>query len=313
MVSFSSNWIQFPSTYETSLAIAGGGCKAFYGLGVGYQLRKMGIQFKALAGVSAGSAMILSIVSESEKNGLDYIASLMKRNSSNFNFSKMLQGKYPFPHENMYRRSIRYSIDMSKIRNTNIKIYIQAVAAIPKIDTFKDILYKTRVIAETARAFILDEADKEKGIICNRVEKIKEKWNFQEITYSNNHLKDSRVVEQIIMNSSSVPPVISLQKEDSTYFFDGGLTNNLPLEIFPLKNRKIGVYYEDSTIFGKDPNVLKNTYLIKPSRDLKTTAFDYTNPEGIIDAFELGICDANAKKEEILEFTRVKLFDSLVA
>ena len=313
MVPFGRNWIQFPGGYEVSLAIAGGGCKAFYGLGFGYEVRKWGVQFKNLSGVSAGAAMILGLVSESEEKGLDYISSLMQRNSSNFQLSRMFKGQSPFPHENMYRRSIRYSIDMEKIRNTPINIYIQAIAAIPKLDKFKDMINKTKIIPQTASAFIMDEVDKLKGIPCERVEKIKDKWNFREIIYTNHDLKNSQVVEQIILNSSSIPPVISLQNEGNTYFFDGGLVNNLPLELFPRKEKKIGIYYEDSTIFGKDPEVLKNSLLFKPSRELKVTSFDYTNPSGIIDAFELGKADAIHQKETILEFTKVKFFDYLVA
>jgi len=313
MVSFSRNWIQLPGSYEVSLAIAGGGCKAFYGLGVGYQLRQWGVKFKGLSGVSAGAAMILGIVSESEEKGLEYLATLAQRNSSNFKFSRILQGKTPFPHENMYRRTIRYSINIDKIRNTSIKIFIHAIAAIPKLDNYKDIINKTKIIPQTARAFILDEADKVKGIPCDRVEKMKDKWNFKQIIYTNNDLKDSRVVEQIILNSSSIPPVISLQNQGSTYFFDGGLTNNLPLEVFPTKDKKIGIYYEDSTIIGKNPEVLKNTLLIKPSRELKVSSLDYTNPEGIIDAFELGKRDALKEKDKLLEFARTTMFESLVA
>lgn len=313
MVPFGRNWMQLPGGYEVSLAIAGGGCKAFYGLGVGYQLRKFGIKFKGISGVSAGAAMILGIVSESEELGLNYMASLAQRNTSNFKLSRILKGQTPFPHENIYRRTIRYSIDIEKIRNTNIKIYIQTIAAIPKIDKFTDMINKTKIIPQTASAFILDEADKLKGIPCDRVEKIKEKWNFREIIYTNEDLQDSQIVEQIILNSSSVPPVISLQNKDSTYFFDGGLVNNLPLEVFPIKEKKIGVYYEDSTIFGKDSEILRNTFLIRPSRELKVTSFDYTNPSGIIDAFELGKRDALALKDQVLDYCKVHFFDSLVA
>jgi hypothetical protein len=43
------------------------------------------------------------------------------------------------------------------------------------------------------------------------------------------------------------------------------------------------------------------------------TSFDYTNPSGIVDAFELGKADAIGQKETILEFTKVKFFDYLVA
>ncbi|MCB1143070.1 MAG: patatin-like phospholipase family protein [Leptospiraceae bacterium] len=313
MVQFGSNWIKWPGHHEVSLAIAGGGCKAFYALGFGYKLRKWGIKFKAMSGVSAGAAMVMGIISENEEAGLEYAASLTKRNQKNFDLKRLLKGERPFPHENIYRRSIRYSLDIEKIRTTDIKIYIQAVLAFPKEDKLTDLFRKTRLIPQTAHAFLLDEADKLKGKEVYRVNKIIEKWNLKEKIYTNEDLKDPNLIEQIVLNSSSIPPVLSFQAKDNAYYLDGGLLNNLVLEKFPERDKKIGIYYDDTTIIGKNLEGLKNTMLIKPSKELKITTFDYTNPEGLIETYELGKKDAESMKEKIMDFTQVKLTDYLVA
>lgn len=304
--------LSLPSFHEVNLAVAGGGCKAFYALGFGSKLREWGVRFKGMSGVSAGAAMILCILSETEEKSVEYIASLTRRNEKNFHLSRIFKKQRPFPHENMYRRTIRYGLNFSKVRNSSVKIYIQAIEAIPKQkDKLGDFINKAKLISQTARAYILDEIDKEKGLEANRVRKIVEKWNLKEVIYTNEDLNDERVLEQIILNSSSIPPVVGFQNDNQVYYLDGGLTNNLLLEVFPLYEKKIGIYYEKTTIVGKDPKVLENTLLIYPSRPLKITSFDYTNPEGLIDTFELGRRDAEEKKEEILEFTKKAFIESL--
>ncbi len=305
--------LKLPSPYEVNLAVAGGGCKAFYALGFGSKLREFGVRFKGMSGVSAGAAMILCILSETEEKSVEYIASLTRRNEKNFDLARIFRKQHPFPHENIYRRTIRYGLNFEKVRTSPVKIYIQAIQAIPKQkDKLGDFINKAKLISQTARAYILDEIDKEKGIESNRVQKIVEKWNLKEIIYTNEDLNDEKVLEQIILNSSSVPPVVEFQSDKEAYFLDGGLTNNLLLEVFPLQEKKIGIYYEKTTIIGKDPKVLENTLLIYPSRPLKITSFDYTNPEGLIDTFELGRKDAETKKEEILEFAKKSFIESLL-
>ena len=59
---------------EIALAIAGGGCKALYGLGVGYKLRSWGLKIKEISGVSAGSAIGLMILSGREEAGIEYFS-----------------------------------------------------------------------------------------------------------------------------------------------------------------------------------------------------------------------------------------------
>ncbi|HNK59633.1 MAG TPA: patatin-like phospholipase family protein, partial [Leptospiraceae bacterium] len=144
-------------TYEVSLAIAGGGCKALYGMAVGYKLRKWGVKIKEISGVSAGAAMALGIISETEDESIEYFSELTKRNKSNFQVMSLFQGKSPFPHENIYRRLIRHGMNLEKVRKSKVKIYIGTVQAIPKKSGLNHYWDIAKLVTETTRAYLLDE------------------------------------------------------------------------------------------------------------------------------------------------------------
>ncbi len=219
--SFKNKITSITSRYETCLALAGGGTKAMYGLGVGYKLRTWGVRIKEISGISAGAAMAFGILSETEENTIEYIEELCRRNSSNFHVSNLLKGERPFPHENIYRRSIRYGLNIEKIKNSNVKIYILTIKAMPKEKKFFEVWNKAKLISQTYQAYTSDEADREKGIHPTRVADMMKKWNMQEVIFSNDDLQNSSVVEQIILNSSSIPPVLSFQADERVYYFDG--------------------------------------------------------------------------------------------
>lgn len=292
---------------QTALGIAGGGCKAFYGLGVGLELRKWGVQILEYSGVSAGAAMVLCIIGGTEESSVEYFEEITKRNDSNFKISNLFFGEKVFPHESMYRRTIRHAMDWDRIRNSKAKVYIVTVKAIPKrAESIQAKLEIAKLIAETAQAFKRDEKDRQAKIPCNRTQEVLKKWNMTEVVFTEKDFRSPAILEQIVMNSSSVPPVVSLQDTNNVYYLDGGLTNNLALEYFSSDLPKIGVYYEERTLVGKDSELVRGSYLIRPSQPLPITAFDYTNPEGVRGAFELGKQDAIAQKESILAYIRSK-------
>ncbi|MDX1958514.1 MAG: patatin-like phospholipase family protein [Leptospiraceae bacterium] len=294
-----------PKKKEISFALAGGGCKALFALGVGERLKAWGVKIKEISGVSAGAAVALMIISDNEEAGIEYFEELLKRNKSNFHVDKLFTGKRPFPHETMYRRTIRYSIDFEKIRQSGVKIYISAVKAFPKRTTIKNFWNKLNLIPTTMRAVIMDDRDKEKGVPHSRVDRIIQKWNLKEILFTEKDLSTPEVTEQIILNSSSIPPVLSFQKTGGEYYLDGGLTNNLLIEHFSNLYKKIAVYYEDVTLFGKAESMLRDVFLIRPNSKLPIETFDYTNSIGARLAFEMGREEAEKQKSQILKFLEV--------
>lgn len=288
---------------EICLAFAGGGCKALYAMGFGLVLRKKKFIIKEISGVSAGAASALGILSETEDEIIEYLAELTRRNSFNFKLLSLFQGTSPFPHENIYRRLIRHGLNLEKIKSSKVKIKILTVRAIPKKQKLmEDLWTRAKLITETTRAYLLDEVDKMRGLPCNRVSLIMEKWNMEELVYQNKDLKSPEILETIILNSSSIPPVISFQNHNSMYFLDGGLTNNLLIEKFSRNSKILGIYYEDTTIFGKDKKLLEKCFLVKPSKTIPISSFDYTNPEGVKECYELGKEDAKKLLPKIIEY-----------
>ncbi|WP_246052309.1 patatin-like phospholipase family protein [Leptospira idonii] len=288
--------------YEVSLAIAGGGCKAFYGLGIGKALRNWGVRFNEVSGVSAGAAMALCILSETEDETVEYFEEITKRNSSNFHFSNLLRGERTFPHEDMYRRGIRFGMRFDRILASGVKVIIHTVRAYPKENSLKNKFRLARLISETGRAFLLDDRDRSEGIPANRISEIVKKWNMEDVDFTEKDFSNQEVIEQFILNSSSIPPIVDFQSVNNEYYLDGGLTNNLVIEKFAPNAKIIAIHYEPATIVGKDPDLLRKTYIMRPSKRLPITSFDYTNPQGVREAYELGIADAESQKTQILEY-----------
>lgn len=295
---------RFYPVYDVSLAIAGGGCKAFYALGIGKTLREWGVRFTEISGVSAGAAMALCILSQTEEESVEYFEEITKRNSKNFHFSNLLRGESTFPHEDMYRRTIRFGMKFDRVLASGAKVLIHSVRAYPKENSLKNKFRLARLISETGRAFLLDDRDKSEGIPANRTEEMMKKWNMEDVDFTEKDFANPELIEQFILNSSSIPPIVDFQSVDNTYFFDGGLTNNMVIEKFAPDAKIIGIHYEPNTIVGKDQKLLSKTYLMKPSKPLPITSFDYTNPKGVRDTYELGKSDAIAQKDAILDYLR---------
>ncbi|MDZ4724964.1 MAG: patatin-like phospholipase family protein [Leptospira sp.] len=295
---------KFIPVFEVSLALAGGGCKAFYALGVGRVLREWGVRFNEVSGVSAGAAMAMAVLSESEDETVEYFEEITKRNSSNFHFSNLLRGERTFPHEEMYRRGIRFGMRFDKILSSGAKVIIHTVRAHPKENSLTNKFRLARLISETGRAFIQDDRDRSEGTPANRMSEILKKWNMEEVDFTEKDFTNSENIEQFILNSSSIPPIVDFQSVNNEYYLDGGLTNNLVIEKFSPNAKIIGIYYEPSTIVGKDPELLKRSFLIKPSKKLPISSFDYTNPVGVRDTYELGKKDTEDRKSEILDYLR---------
>ncbi|TGK17584.1 patatin-like phospholipase family protein [Leptospira fluminis] len=300
-----SIWREFGTKKEIALAIAGGGIKAFYGLGFAFALRTWGIKVREVSGVSAGAAMAVSTLSETELESSVYFEELTRRNPKNFYWNRLLRILPPFPHDGMARRTVSYCLKLPKLLSKAAKIRIHAVE-IPgeKVEKNKNGEPNQRLLlakaARIIRAYFQDEELRRKGKAPFYVMEKMQEWGWRERTFSEKEFSDHETVTQIVMNSCSAFPVLPLQSLGGNYYLDGGLTNNLLLEDFSSDLPKIGVFYEPTTLVGKSPEVMENTLLISPESPFIEQGFDYTKPNLIRYAFEKGQEDAERNKGRIL-------------
>ncbi len=279
---------------RVGLVIAGGGCKAFFGLGVATVLQRKGIKIRAISATSAGSAMALSLVSGVTEEVIDYFCSITFQNESNFYFSKLLSLKRPFPHEEMYRSTIANHINIEKIRKTDIQFFFNSLKVNEQLNPEANRAAYFKLIARLYNAynreFKLFERD---GKYEPLLRQIVEEVGLEEVVFTNKDLSSKKQIEDIILAASSAPPLVELQQmSDGHYYLDGGIYDNLPIVNLPDDiDVVIAVYYEPLTRFlyehRKDERFEK-TIFIKPPGKLPITTWDYTNPYGVRATYEMG-------------------------
>jgi len=71
-----------------SLALAGGGCKAFFSLGVGKVLLDAGLPIHCISGTSAGSAMAMGLIGGFADDIVRFFCQITHRNRANFYWSR---------------------------------------------------------------------------------------------------------------------------------------------------------------------------------------------------------------------------------
>ncbi|EQA36153.1 phospholipase, patatin family [Leptospira inadai serovar Lyme str. 10] len=300
-----SVWKELGTKKEIALAIAGGGIKAFYGLGFAFALRNWGIRIREVSGVSAGAAMAISALSETEEESSVYFEELTRRNPKNFYWNRLLRILPPFPHDGMARRTVSYCLKLPKLLSKAAKVRIHTVE-IPgdQIQKNKNGKPNRRMLlaraARIIRAYFRDEELRRKGELPFHVLNKMKEWGWRERVFTEKEFSDHETVTQIVMNSCSAFPVLPLQSLGGNYYLDGGLTNNLLLEEFSSEIPKIAVFYEQTTLVGKAPEIVANTLLISPDTPFIEQGFDYTSPDLVRYAFEKGKEDAERNRGRIL-------------
>ena len=93
-----------------SVVLSGGGCKAFWSVGVLDVLEPAMPAVDHWAGASAGAAMALSRVAGRFEHGFSRFLESVAANQRNFYPSRVLKRERPFPHNDIYRDAIRFMI-----------------------------------------------------------------------------------------------------------------------------------------------------------------------------------------------------------
>lgn len=274
------------------LALSGGGCKAFFGLGVGQTLLEAGYAPVATAGTSAGSAMAFTLASNRSEQVVRYFASITRRNPSNFHWKKLLRGHRPFPHERMYRATIASYIDLHALQEGPNQVFVTALRLPPRLyppnDRLRRLRLVTRLIAEARR----DASSVSRGVYHQVLPRFAREAGLEDVVFDRRHFTSRRAIEDIILASSSIPPLVKFQQlEDGCYYLDGGLTRNLPVAALPECDLIVAVYYEEWSraqleLAGEERG--RTIVYVRPDARLPITTWDYANPVGVRSAYDMG-------------------------
>jgi len=261
-----------------SVVFAGGGSRCFWEAGFWQEAAPaLNLKPKVVAGVSAGATISCLAVAGKLEHSLDHFKKITGANKKNFYFSKMFTKENAFPHYNMYRGAILESIDDKALNDILNGPQILILLAKPPV-----------WLGPRSATFV--------GMFTYSVEKkikypVHPSWasglGFNADVVSVKECRTREELADLLLQSSCTPPMVPIQRRNGNAILDGGLIDNVP--VAALKG-----YSGDSLVMlsrqypeDKIPETPGRIY-VQPSEPIPITKWDYTNPQGLQAAYDLG-------------------------
>lgn len=266
----------------STVAFAGGGSRCLWQVGFwSIASSELNIKPSVVAGVSAGASMACVIFAGTAESTLEYFKGMTLRNRRNFYITHPLRGKPAFPHYEMYRSGILYGLDGKAMktlrRGPEIRIMISRIPSRlgPRSATMIGIL------AYSVEKRVLQPLHPVWG----------QKLGFRPEWAVANKCASAGELADLIIASSCTPPFTPIQAWKGAPALDGGFVDNIPVQALPEKPGPTLVlltrrYHEKSI-----PEWGERVY-VQPSTEVPVSKWDYTNPEGLQAAYDLGRSDA---------------------
>jgi predicted patatin/cPLA2 family phospholipase len=120
---------------------------------------------------------------------------------------------------------------------------------------------------------------------------------YRPIVMSVRQCDTPKALIDIIMASSSTPPFTPTAHCQGRPALDGGFVDNVPVEAVADRPNKTMVLLTRRYPAEKLPKVSNRTY-VQPSQDVPVGKWDYTSPDGLQAAYDLGRRDGEAFAKE---------------
>ncbi|OQY60244.1 MAG: hypothetical protein B6245_02435 [Desulfobacteraceae bacterium 4572_88] len=264
------------------VVFAGGGNRCLWQAGFwSVAAPALNLRPSVIGGVSAGSAIACMLFSGKIEKGLKHFKEATEKNEKNFYAANILNKSPVFPHYGIYRNMLLKTIDQQGLEELRKGPEIRVLIAIaprvpgPRIATLMGL---TAYSLEKKIAYPMHPVTAMKLGFRPRVVSVSQCGTPDELA-------------DLIMASSCTPPFVPISKWGNETALDGGLVDNVPVDIIPENRGRMLVLLTRIYPEEKIPKVPGRLY-VQPSRDIPIKRWDYTNPEKGQAAFDLGMHDA---------------------
>jgi hypothetical protein len=242
-----------------------------------------GIRPRVVAGVSAGAYIACILFSGRLSQAMAYAQEAMGQNRRNFYLANLWRGGALFPHLGIYRRGIRKILDQEALERLRQGPQVRVLLAHPP--------RWTGAVGGVLLGF--GAYTLEKHLQTPLHPRFAGRLGFRPELVPVSACREPQELADLILASSCTPPVVPVMRRQGRVVLDGGLVDNVPLlAIAPGEGPTLVLLSRRYA-----PELLRGhhgvTYL-QPSRDIGISKWDYTNPQGVRDAFDLGQRDGEA-------------------
>lgn len=278
---------------DLGITFAGGGGRAFYQLGwLERYTDALLPRLAAVAGCSAGSAMAAVWLSGRAEETRVFFAERRKGVKGHIDLSRLLRGKRPFPHDDIYRATILHALDEGGFERMKAQPFPVNVLC----GEFPPVLPSGVSIALGMAAYQLEKKMRPKMLHPTFPRYV----GFKQRTWDMRDCETPEEAVELVISSSSTPPFTKRGRFDSRLLIDGSVIDNAPAFI---TDEAAGVRRNLVLLTRPYPNAQlgrRDTRLyIAPDHPLPITRWDYTENAPVDATLSAGRRDA-IRDEDIL-------------
>lgn len=268
----------------TNAIFAGGGSRCLWQVGFwdGANRADLGLTETVTyaASTSAGCAMATACMLNRGREALELFKEMTARNPRNIYWENLRPGsdKPLLPHIDMYRAALEQFLvpgDMEQLSSKRLEFLM---AKFPRFVPSG---------LGTMLAFTIYGLEKHlTGVLHPTWTR---KLGFQPVIRGNQEADDLADLIDIILASSCVPPVLPGSGYKGMRVLDGGIIDNVPAHL--ANGREGSTLVLLSKRYSRELPPDGARVYVQPSEPIRIDKFDYANPVGLQDAYDLGVRD----------------------
>ena len=273
----------------SSVVFAGGGSRCLWQVGFWMEVAPaLTLAPTTIASVSAGATMACYLFSDRFSRAVEHFKEITSLNERNFYPLNVFRGKPAFPQYALYRGGILAAIDQTALETLHDGPEIRVLITRPP-----------RWAGPRLATFI--------GFFCYSLEKklyspvhptFASRIGFKPEVVTVETCKTPEELADLLLQSSCTPPFTPVLYRNNGPVLDGGLIDNVPIRILDKNEENILILLTRQYPAERIPNIPGRTY-IQPSQPISVYKWDYTNPQGLEDAYYLGRQDGQKFLDQI--------------
>ncbi|MEP4149179.1 MAG: patatin-like phospholipase family protein [Halioglobus sp.] len=267
-----------------NVIFAGGGSRCLWQVGFWDGANRGGLGLSHTvdyaASTSAGCAMALAVMLDRGPQALELFKRLTAENPANIHWANLKpgSGKPVLPHMEMYRRALEEFLrpeDLEALADKRVEFMM---ARFP------------RLLPSSIGAFVAFSIyGLEKHLTGALHPSWTRKLGFSQIVASNEEARSVSELVDSVLASSCVPPVLPSKPFRGQRVLDGGIIDNVPAHL--ADGRKGSTLVLLSKRYKSALPTSKIRTYVQPSMTITIDKFDYANPEGLQETYDLGFRD----------------------
>lgn len=263
-----------------SVVFAGGGTRCLWQVGFWNEVAgELSLTPATIAAVSAGAAMACFLFSRRFDKAVEHFREVTGTNSHNMYPQNLFSGHPVFPQYTLYRNGILAAIDGP------------ALAELHDGPEIRILLTRPPKWAGARLATVI-------GFLCYALEKklyspvhpsLAARIGFEPEVVTARECRTPEELANLLLQSSCTPPFTPVLRRHGKPVLDGGIIDNVPARLIDDDGDML-ILLTRQYPRERIPSIPGRTY-VQPSRPISIFKWDYTNPGGLRDAYELGRSD----------------------